>query len=95
MSMMLDSPTFLDESGYFVGMNIDTEFYALDEGLKLIRQSLGEEKYLALTEMSARMKAHFEADPNDENGECLAGRELILDMIDILKGRKSTDAAKG
>jgi hypothetical protein len=91
MSMMLESPTFKDDSGYFPGMNIDTEFYALDEGLRLIRKQLGEEKYLALVDMSARMKAHFAADPLDENGECMAGRELILDMIDILKGRTKKD----
>jgi hypothetical protein len=89
--MMLAAPTFVDDSGYFPDRNIDTAFYALNEGLQLIRKRLGEEKYLALVDMSARMKAHFEADPLDENGECMAGRELILEMIDILKGRKKKD----
>jgi hypothetical protein len=93
--MMLSSPTFTDDSGYFPDRNIETVFVDLNQGLLHIRRRLGEEKYLALAEMSARMKTHFEADPNDENGECLAGRELILDMIDILKGRKHKDTAEG
>ncbi len=92
MSMMLEAPKFEDETGYFPEMNIDTEFHVLDEALLLIRKQLGEETYLNLAEMSVRMKAHFKADPSDENGECLAGRELILDMIEILKGRAKKTA---
>ncbi len=73
--MMFCSPKFEDDSGYFPYKNIETEFKALNEGLRLIRTRLGEEKYATLIDMSARMKTHFEADPEDENGECLAGRE--------------------
>jgi hypothetical protein len=89
--MMLSSPTFTDKSGFFPDRNIDTVFYDLSQGLRLIRKKLGDEKYATLVDMSAQMKAHFKADPLDETADGLAGRELILDMIDILKGRKKKD----
>ncbi|MFM2099546.1 MAG: hypothetical protein RLZZ366_1085, partial [Pseudomonadota bacterium] len=41
-----------------------------------------------------QMKAHFKADPLDETADGLAGRELILEMIDILKGRKKKDVPR-
>jgi hypothetical protein len=85
--LMLSSPTFVDESGYFPGRNVDTAFFALNEGLRLIRNRLGEEKYEALVSLSARMRAHFEADPEDETGETQKGRELIHEMEDLLMGR--------
>jgi hypothetical protein len=83
-SMMLSKPTFVDDSGYFPGKSIETVFYALNEGLRLIRSKLGAETYLTLVEMSARMRAHFEADPEDTTDDALAARQLIHDMEDIL-----------
>lgn len=83
-SMMLSKPTFEDDSGYFPGKSIDTEFHALNEGLRLIRNKLGEETYQTLEDMSARMRAHFEADPADKTDDALAGRQLIYDMQQIL-----------
>jgi hypothetical protein len=80
--MMLSSPKFTDDSGFF------------PDSLLLVRKRLGEKIYTALVEMSARMEALFRADPLDESGECMAGRELILEMIDVLKGRKQ-DVAEG
>jgi hypothetical protein len=35
-SMMLFFPTFKDERGYFSGQNIETEFFALNEGFKVM-----------------------------------------------------------
>jgi hypothetical protein len=32
--MMLNSPTFEDESGYFPGQSIDTTFFELNEGFQ-------------------------------------------------------------
>lgn len=87
-SFMLSSPRFEDSSGYFPGMNIDTEFYALNEGLALIRNRLGEETYQTLIGMSARMRAHFDADPEDKTEDGLAGRQIIHDMEDLLKRPK-------
>jgi hypothetical protein len=92
--MMLSSPTFTDDSGFFLDRNIETVFGDLNQSLLLVRKRLGEEIYTALVDMSARMEALFRADPLDESGECMAGRELILDMIDVLKGRKQ-DVAEG
>lgn len=90
-SIMLSAPRCEDDSGYFPGKNIDTEFFALNEGLRLIRKRLGEEKYEALISMSARMRAYFEADPQDEKGETQKGRELIHEMRDLLMGRTQTE----
>lgn len=83
-SMMLSKPTFEDDSGYFPGKSIDSEFHALNEGLRLIRDKLGEETYQTLVDMSARMRMHFEADPEDKTDDALAGRQLIHDMGEIL-----------
>lgn len=82
--MMLSSPTFIDESGHFPGRNVDTEFRALNEGLRNTRGKLGEERYRKLAEMSNQMRAYFEADPED-TGDALKGRELILAMEDLIK----------
>jgi hypothetical protein len=90
-AMMLDSPTFIDRTGYFPGSNLQTTFYELNESLRLIRERLGEERYLKLMEMSDRMRAHFEADPEDRTDDTLKGRAIIREMEDLLKqsGRKS------
>jgi hypothetical protein len=82
--MMLDAPTFKDRSGYFPQMGIETEFFALNEGLKNIRRKVGEKRYEALLALSHRMRAHFEADPENKSNDTIAGRELIHAMEDIL-----------
>jgi hypothetical protein len=83
-SMMLSKPTFLDDSGYFPGKNIETEFFALNEGLRLIRGRLGEERYQNLKSMSDRMRILFDANPDDESHEARAGRAIILEMRELL-----------
>lgn len=89
--MMLASPRFVDGTGYFPQQNIDTVFHQLNEGLRLIRQKLGEERYLKLAEMSDRMRAHFEADPENKTDDTLKGRAIIHEMEELLtqKVRKS------
>lgn len=87
-SMMLYSPTFEDLSGYFPGRNIDTTFFELNEGLKVIRKKVGEERYAALVALSDRMRAHFEADPENKTDDTIKGRELIHEMEDLLTQRK-------
>ena len=84
-SMLLTAPRFLDKTGYFPYMNLDYAFQELREGLDHNRRTLGEERYLELTRMSAQMQALFEADPEDETGGTLEGRKIILQMEDILK----------
>lgn len=83
-SMMLSKPTFEDDSGYFPGKNINTEFYALNEALRLIKNRLGEEQYQTLKAMSDRMRALFEADPDENSDEVRAGRAIILEMRDLI-----------
>jgi hypothetical protein len=82
--MMILSPTFKDLTGYFPGRNIDNTFYELNEGLLLVRPKIGEDLYLKLREMSDRMRAHFEADPEDKTDDSLKGRAIILEMMDLL-----------
>ena len=81
---MLKSPTFVDRTGYFPGKNLETTFYELNEALRLISGELGEDRYLKLIEMSARMRAHFEADPEDKTDDSLKGREIIHEMENLL-----------
>jgi len=83
--MMLISPRFEDLIGYFPGRNIDNTFYELNEGLRLMQPKLGEELYSKLREMSDRMRAHFEADPENKTDDTLKGRAIILEMIELLK----------
>ena len=83
--MMLYSPMFIDKTGYFPHRNIDTVFQQLNEGLQLIRGRLGEARYLKPRDMSDRMRAHFEADPEDKTDDSLKGREIIMQMEDLLR----------
>jgi hypothetical protein len=85
-SMMLASPAFRDTSGYFPGMSIETEFTALNEGLRNLRKKLGDERYHALLALSDRMRAYFEADPENLTDDTLKGRALIHDMEDLIAG---------
>lgn len=83
-SMMFSAPTFRDRSGYFPQMNIDTEFYSLNEGLKCVRDEIGEKRYQECVALSDRMRAHFEADPEDKTHDSIAGRELIHEIENLL-----------
>ena len=90
-SFMLSSPTFKDD--YFTERNVETEFFRLNESLLLIRHKLGEERYAKLLDLSNRMRAHFEADPENKTDETIKGRELILEMEDILNSSRSNQKA--
>ena len=84
--MMLASPTFKDRTGYFPKDNIDTAFFSLNESLLALRKKLGEERYMTLRAMSDQMRALFESDPDNTNGGTRAGRKIIREMEDILRG---------
>ena len=79
---MISSPTFVSER--FADRNVRTVFTALSAGLTQAKDELGPEKHARLVDMSARMRAHFEADPEDKTDDTLQGRDLIDEMIDIL-----------
>ena len=83
--MMVASPRFIDSTDYLHRQNIDTAFLELNDGLQVIRTELGETLYLKLREMSDRMRAYFEADPEDKTGETPKGRAIIREMMDMLK----------
>ena len=88
-SMMLGAPTFKDGTGYFPQMNIDTEFFALNEGLLALSKKLGDERYATLKALSDKMRPLFEADPENKTGDTRAGLKMIHEMEEIL-----TDATK-
>jgi hypothetical protein len=50
-----------------------------------MRRELGEERYATLSAMSDKMRALFEADPDDKTGDAKAGCKLINEMEDILE----------
>ena len=85
--MMISSPTFVDNSGYFPERNVGAVFFQINESLQFLRGRLGEALYIKLREMSDRMRAHFEADPEDKTEDTLKGRDLIAEMQDLLKQR--------
>jgi len=84
-SMILSAPTFKDKTGYFPDRNINTTFFALNEGLKTIRKKAGEDNYQALVALSDKMRAHFEADPESKTEDVIKGRDCITEMEDLLK----------
>jgi hypothetical protein len=81
--MIITSPTFVSQ--IFPNLNIDTEFYELNEGLRLSEGKLGQDLYLKLRDMSDQMRALFEADPEDKTDDSIKGREIILAMVDLIK----------
>jgi hypothetical protein len=85
--MLLCSPTFIDNSGYFPGQNVETSFYALNEGLRRLRPQLGEELFQRLMAMSDQMRAYFEADPEQTTGQARKGKDLVYDMEELIKAR--------
>lgn len=92
--MMLSSPTFKDTTGYFPKDNIDTAFFSLNEGLLASRKKLGEEHYAALKALSDKIRALFEADPEDKTGETHAGRMLIHEIKDMLRSAVKRKSSK-
>lgn len=72
-SMMISSPLFIDTSGFFAEKNIETEFFKLKESLGTVCEKLGEGRYVKLIDMADRMRAPFEADPEDKTDDSLAG----------------------
>jgi hypothetical protein len=91
VSMLSAAPRFLHNAGYLPFVNRDYVFRQLHEGLSRNRSSPGEQRYHELTKMPDRMRALFEADPEDKTGQTLQGCRIIHEMEDILKqvGRKS------
>lgn len=83
--MMLCSPRFDHSDGYLPPLGIENAFVGLNEGLRRIESQLGEDRYRQLTQMSDQMRTCFEADPDDKLSEAIQGRDLILDMQEMLK----------
>jgi hypothetical protein len=81
-SLLGGAPTFRDE--YFEFQNIDTEFEVYHQGLNLVRQRLGEERYAQMVAWGVEAKALFAADPDDKNGKTSQGFELLHKMEDLL-----------
>jgi hypothetical protein len=83
-SMVLGAPKFIDTSGFFPGKGIETEYFKLMEGLRLARPELGEERYAKLAEMAERTKAYFVAAADEDADDVWTGRNLLLEMGDIV-----------
>jgi len=83
--IILQSPKFLDTTGYFPHRNIDTVFFELNESLRHLQGKLGEEAYLKLRDMSDRARAYFEADPEDKADGRRKGCAIIHEMEDLVK----------
>lgn len=68
--MILGAPKFSDKTGFFPNQNIDSEFHALNEGLKALRRKLGDGAFQKAVKLSQQARACFDADPadNTENG---------------------------
>jgi hypothetical protein len=95
--MLLRSPKFRDQSGYFPEMNLDNSFYGLNESLRRLQPQpqLGDELYAKLAGMSDQMRAYFEADPDQTTGETRKGKDLVYDMEELIKARAAELKAAG
>jgi hypothetical protein len=85
ISMQIKAPKFVDKTGYLPFLNLDYVFQQLHQGFARNRQTLGDERYQELMRMSDRMRALFEADPEDKTGETLEGCKILHQMEDILR----------
>ena len=96
-SMMLSAPKFKSRIPWAFEEDIDSNFYELNEGLKNVRCKVGEETYAQLVELSDRMRAYFEADPEDKTEDGIRGRECIDDMMEMLRvsSRRKTSRGAG
>lgn len=83
--MMLSSPQFRDTTGYSPDQDLGMVFRELELGLLAIGGELGEDRFRHLTRLAARMRRHFEADPEDKTDEAIKGRECVLEMENILR----------
>jgi hypothetical protein len=81
--ILYKSPTFTDS--FFIHRNVETVFSQLNAGLQNIRRKIGEEKYAQLTSLAAATREHFEADPEDSNGQAREGRKLVREMRAIVE----------
>jgi hypothetical protein len=88
--MILGAPKFEDQTGYLPFLDLDYAFRELNEGLDFNRRKLGEERYQTLRRMSDEMRALFEADPDDTNGNTTKGCKIINEMLDIVLPPRAT-----
>ncbi len=82
--MMGEAPKFQDDTGYFPGQNIDTEFYALVEGFARVRDKIGEDRYAKAIDIAARMKAIFLEAGDENDPKTMQGIYLIHELIDLI-----------
>lgn len=96
-SMMLSAPKFKSRLPWDFEENIDTNFFELNEGLKTVRRLVGEDTYTQLVALSDKMRAHFEADPEDKTDDGIKGRDCIEEMIELLRasGRRKGPRTPG
>lgn len=93
--LVLEAPTFIDETGHFPEQNIDTVFTMLTSGFDQVRKKLGEDRYVKLNELATQAKALFADDPDDSNGKTDQGRDLLFEIEDIIQdARKRRVKAK-
>ena len=74
---MLSSPHFTHD--LFRGMNIETTFIELFEGLSNVHSTLGNERYKDLLKMATAMRSHF------EQYEILEGNTIAYEMQELIK----------
>lgn len=87
-SMLGDAPTFIDKLGHFPRQNIETEFARLNESFGNVRKKLGEERYAALLDLSARAKTLFAEDQDETNGKYEQGLDLLIEIEDIVQAAR-------
>jgi hypothetical protein len=81
---MGDAPKCQDQLGYFEDKNIDKVFFGFEKSLDALRSKLGDERYERMLALSREARAHFEADPDDNNGRTDQGLDCFLAIDELL-----------
>ena len=84
--MLFEAPKF--QRQIYQAGDIEMAFFELKEGLTLLRTKLGEDRYASLVDMADQARTLFEADPEDETGETIEGRKLVIQMEKTLNARR-------
>jgi hypothetical protein len=86
-SLMGGAPTFAHPM--FPERTIHSEFRELDAGLAIVRKKLGEKRYAAAIDLSARAKALFLEDQEERTGKTMEGIKLFWQLEEIIQDARN------
>lgn len=80
--MVVRAPRFATSA--FPDLTVDGVFHELNEGLKNVRGAMGDDTYMKVVALSERARELISADPREDTGDTQAGRELLMEIRELL-----------